>query len=183
MGVAGLFSAVTLFAGNYTVDKSHSGVAFKVKHMMISNVKGSFDQFDGKFEYDEKANTLKSLDGVIEVASVNTANAKRDGHLKSADFFDAANHPLITFKLTKVDGDEAYGELTMRGVTKKIELDFEAGGTGKNPWGKTVAGFSLSGKIKRSDFGLKWNKALEAGGMLVGDTIKLEIDVEGVKAN
>lgn len=181
--VAGLFSAVSLFAGNYNIDASHSSVGFKVKHMMISNVKGDFSQFDGKFEYDEKTNTLKQLDGVIEVVSINTDNAKRDGHLKSADFFDAGKYPLITFKLTKFDGDEIYGDFTMRGVTKNIKLDFEAGGTIVNPWGKKVAGFSLSGKIKRSDYGLTWNKALEAGGVAVSDTVKLDIDVEGVKAN
>ncbi len=181
--VAGLFSAVSLFAGNYNIDKSHSSVSFKVKHMMISNVKGDFSEFDGKFEYDEKTNTLKQLDGVIEVKSINTDNKKRDDHLRADDMFNASKYPLITFKLTKIDGDEAYGDFTMKGVTKNIKLDYEAGGTIVNPWGKKIAGFSLSGKIKRSDFGLTWNKALEAGGVAVSDTVRLEIDVEGVKAN
>lgn len=181
--VAGLFSAVSLFAGNYNIDKSHSSVAFKVKHMMITNVKGNFSEFDGKFEYDEKTNTLKQLDGVIEVKSIDTDNEKRDNHLRAADMFDAQKFPLITFKLTKIDGDEAYGDFTMKGITKNIKLDYESGGTIVNPWGKKVAGFSLNGKIKRSDFGLTWNKALEAGGVAVSDIVKLEIDVEGVKVN
>jgi len=170
----------SLFAGTYNIDKSHSSVAFKVKHMMISNVKGTFDQFKGSFEYDEKANMLKSLDGVIEVASINTANEKRDKHLRADDIFDAKKYPKITFKLDKVDGDMAYGELTMKGVTKKVKLDYEAGGSIVNPWGKKVAGFSLSGKINRSDYGITWNKVLEAGGVAVSDSIKLEIDIEGV---
>ena len=172
----------SLFAGNYTIDKVHSSVGFKVKHMMISNVKGTFDNFKGSFEYDEKTNTLKSLNGEIEVASINTANEKRDKHLKADDIFAAKKYPKIIFKLNKIDGDTAYGELTMKGITKKVELEYEAGGTIINPWGKKVAGFSLYGKIKRSNFNIIWNKVLEAGGVAVSDTVKLEIEIEGVLA-
>ena len=179
--VAGLFSAVTLFAGNYTVDKSHSGVAFKVKHMMISNVKGNFDNFNGSFVYDEETKTLTSLSGNVAIASINTDNAKRDGHLKSGDFFSADKFPEIKFELSKVAGDTAYGKLTMRGVTKDVELDIENNGMIKDPWGNTRVGLALSGKIDRTDFGLKWNKALEAGGVVVGETIKLDIEIEGIK--
>ena len=178
--LASVLLVSSLFAGEYTIDQSHSSVGFKVKHMMISNVKGTFDSFKGAFEYDEKTNTLKSLNGEIEVASINTANEKRDKHLRADDIFAAKKYPTITFKLNNLDGDTAYGELTMKGVTKKVELDYEAGGTIINPWGKKVAGFSLYGKIKRSDFNIKWNKMLEAGGVAVSDVVKLEIEIEGV---
>jgi len=150
----------TLLAGNYNIDKSHSNVGFKVRHMMISNVKGSFDQFDGKFEFDEKTNQLKTLNGNIKVASINTANKDRDDHLRADDIFAAKKYPDITFKLTKIDGDTAYGDFTMKGVTKNIKLDYEVGGTMKDPWGNNIAAFALSGKIKRSDYGIKWNKVL-----------------------
>jgi len=180
--LASMLFVSSLFAGNYTIDKSHSSVGFKVKHMMISNVKGTFDTFKGSFEYDEKTNTLKSLTSEIEVASINTANKKRDAHLKADDIFNAKKYPKITFTLTKVEEDTAYGKLTMKGVTKEIKLDFEAGGSIINHRGKQVAGFALYGKLKRSDFNITWNKVLEAGGVAVGDTVKLEIEVEGVLA-
>ena len=171
-----------LFAGNYNVDNDHTNVGFKVKHMMITNVKGNFKEFKGTFEYDEKANTLKALSGEIKVQSINTENKKRDDHLRSADFFHAEKYPKIIFNLTKVDGDEAYGDITIKGVTKNIKLDFEAGGSITDPWGKQRAGFTLEGKIKRKDFGITWNKVIEAGGVAVGDTVKLEVEVEGILA-
>jgi len=171
-----------LFAGNYNVDNAHTNVGFKVKHMMITNVKGNFKEFKGTFEYDEKKNTLVALDGEIKVQSINTENKKRDDHLRSADFFDAEKYPKIAFVLTKIDGDEAYGDITIKGVTKNIKLDFEAGGSIKDPWGKQRAGFTLEGKIKRKDFGITWNKVIEAGGVAVGDTVKLEVEVEGILA-
>lgn len=170
-----------LLAGEYSVDRSHSSVAFKVKHMMISNVKGNFDTFDGKFEYDTESNSVKSLEGTIEVDSINTANQKRDAHLKSDDIFSAKKYPLITFKLDSIKGEKAYGRLTMKGVTKPIELEYESGGSALNGHGKKIAAFSLSGKIKRSDYGIKWNKVLEAGGVAVSDSVKLEIEIEGVE--
>ncbi len=182
LGLASLLAAGSLFASTYNVDKSHSSVNFKIKHMMVSNTKGTFDQFKGSFDYDEKTKTLKDLDGVIEVASINTANTKRDNHLRANDMFDAKKYPLITFKLTKLDGDEAYGDLTMKGVTKNIKLDFENGGTIKDPWGNERAGFALSGKIKRADFGLTYNSVLEAGGLAIGEIVKLDIEIEGIKA-
>lgn len=172
----------TLFAGNYNVDVSHSNMGFKVKHLMISNVKGNFNDFKGSFEYDEETKTLVSLDGEIQVASINTDNEKRDKHLRAPDIFDEKQFPLIAFKLTKVDGDDVYGDFTMKGVTKNIKLEFENGGTIKDPWGNDRAGFALSGKIDRTDFGITWNKVLEAGGLTVGNEIKLDIEIEGIKA-
>ncbi|MGB5791306.1 YceI family protein, partial [Poseidonibacter sp.] len=129
LGLASILAAGALYAGTYNVDTSHSNVGFKVKHLMISNVTGKFDTFSGSFEYDEKTNSLKSLNGNIIVNSINTENAKRDGHLKSADFFDAQKFPSLTFKLNKIKNDKAYGVLTMKGIAENITLDFENNGT------------------------------------------------------
>ncbi len=182
LSLISILTAGALFAGTYNVDKSHSNIGFKVKHLMISNVTGKFDKFTGSFEYDEKTNTLKSLVGNVEVNSINTENEKRDGHLKSVDFFDAAKYPLLTFTLDKIEGDTAYGKLTMRGVTKDVALDLENNGTVTDPWGNKRVGLELSGKINRKDFGLNWNKALEAGGVVVGETVKIEVTLEGILA-
>jgi len=174
-----LISASAIFAGTYKLDTSHSSVGFKVKHMMISYTKGKFDKFDGEFEYDEKTNTLKSLNGVVTVDSINTDNLKRDNHLKAPDFFDAKKYPEITFKMKELKGDTLIGTLTMKDVTKDVELEFENGGSIVDPWGNQKAAFSLEGKINRKDFGLTWNKVLEAGGVAVGEQVKFEIEIEG----
>ena len=150
--------------------------------MMITNVTGKFNDISGAFEFDEKTNTLKSINGEIVVASINTANEKRDEHLKAEDMFDVAKFQKITFKSTKIEKDAVYGDFTMKGVTKNIKLDLETSSVIKDPWGKQRTGFSLNGKIKRSDFGLTWNKALETGGVAVSDEVKLAIDIEGVLA-
>ena len=182
LGLASVLTATALFAGTYNVDASHSNIGFKVKHLMISNVTGKFDKFNGSFEYDEKTNTLKTLTGNVEVSSINTENEKRDAHLKSADFFDASKNPKLTFKLDKIDGDTAYGKLTLRGVTKDVELDYEYNGAAIDPWGNKRVGLELTGKINRKDYGLNWNKGLEAGGVLVGEDVKLIIELEGILA-
>jgi len=177
-----LLTASALFAGTYNVDASHSNIGFKVKHLMISNVSGKFDKFNGTFDYDEKTKTLTSLTGNIEAASINTENEKRDAHLKSADFFEVKKYPNLTFKLDKISGDSAFGKLTIHGITKDVKLDFENNGSIVDPWGNTRVGLALSGKINRKDFGLTWNKALEVGGVVVGDKIKLDIELEGILA-
>ena len=182
LGLASILSAGALYAGTYNVDASHSNVGFKVKHLMISNVNGNFNKFAGSFNYDEKTKTLKSLEGNIDVDSINTENEKRDGHLKSADFFDASKYPTLTFKLNKIDDDKAYGTLTIKGISKKIELDFENNGTVTDPWGNKRVGLELNGKINRKDYGLNWNKALEAGGVVVGEKVKFNIELEGILA-
>lgn len=182
LGLASIVASSALFAGTYNVDTSHSNVGFKVKHMMISNVVGKFDKFNGTFEYDEKNNTLKSLNGNIEVSSINTENEKRDNHLKDSDFFAAKDFNNIKFELTKVEDDKAFGKLTIRGITKDVELDFENNGTIKDPWGNTRRGIALSGKINRMDYGLKYNSVLEAGGVAVGEIVKLDIELEGILA-
>lgn len=171
----------TLFAGMYKVDVDHSNVAFKVKHMMISNVKGEFKKFSGTFEYDEKTNSLKALQGIVDIDSISTDNAKRDAHLKSADFFDAAKYPTMSYVLERVKGDTAYGKLTIHGITKEVKMELETSGTVvKDPWGNTRTGLSLSGKINRKDFGLNWNQVIEAGGVMVGDEVKMSIELEGI---
>ena len=182
LGLASIIASSALYAGAYNIDPVHSNVGFKVKHMMISNVKGEFEKFNGSFEYDEKTKTLKTFDGKIEVSSINTDNAKRDGHLKSEELFNATKYPTINFKLDKISGDKAYGALTMKGVTKKVTLDFENNGMIKDPWGNTRVGLALSGKINRKDYGISWNQILEAGGVAVGEIVKLDIEVEGILA-
>jgi polyisoprenoid-binding protein YceI len=177
-----LLGSASLFAGQYNIDTSHSTVGFKVKHMMISDVSGKFDNFNGSFEYDEKTKTLKSLNGNIQTASINTANEKRDGHLKSPELFDAQKYPQITFALEKVKGDNAYGKLTMHGVTKNVVLDLENNGMIKDPWGNQRVGLGLSGKINRKDYGITWNTVLEAGGVAIGEIVKLDIQLEGILA-
>lgn len=178
----GLLSSASLFAGTYSVDTSHSNVGFKVKHMMISEVSGKFDIFNGSFDYDEKTKTIKSLNGKIDVNSINTANIKRDDHLKSPDLFDVQKYPTITFSLDKVTADKAYGKLTMHGITKNVILALENNGVVKDPWGNTRVGLGLTGQLNRKDYGITWNTALEAGGVAVGENIKLDIQLEGILA-
>ena len=182
LGLASILTAGALFAGTYNVDTTHSDVGFKVRHLMISNVKGNFDKFDGAFDYDENTKTLKSFVGNIQVNSINTDNAKRDGHLKSQDLFNVAKYPTITFKLDKISDETAYGSLTLKGVTKDVERDFENNGMVKDPWGNTRVGLAFTGKINRKDYGLSWNQALEAGGVMVGEMVKFEIEIEGILA-
>lgn len=175
-----LIATSALFAGNYAVDTTHSSADFSVKHMMISTVKGNFATFNGSFEYDEATKQLKALKGEIQAASINTGIKDRDDHLRSADLFDVAKYPTITFVLDEVKNDKAYGKLSIHGVTKPVVLAFDNGGVVKDPWGKQRVGVGLSGTINRSDFGITWNKALEAGGVAVSDAVKLDIALEGV---
>ena len=182
LGLASVAVSTALFAGTYNVDASHTNASFTVKHMMISNVTGKFNDVAGTFEFDEKTKTLKSISGEIVTASINTANEERDGHLKSADLFDVAQFPKITFKSTKIEKNKVQGELTIKGITKVVSLDLETSGVITDPWGKQRTGFSLNGKIKRNDYGISWNKALETGGVAVSDDVKLNIDIEGILA-
>ena len=183
LGLATLLASSALFGATFNVDKSHSNVGFKVKHMMISNVTGQFDDFKGSFEYDETKNVLESLKGTVSVSSINTANEKRDKHLKESDFFAAEQFPEITFVLNKVDGEKAFGKLTMRGVTKDVELEVETSGkTIKDTRGNIRVGLTLEGEINRFDYGIKYNSVLEAGGVAIGEEVKLIIELAGVKA-
>lgn len=168
----------------WAIDTTHSEVQFKVKHLVISTVTGSFKKFSGEVaseseDFDNAAVTLN-----IEVDSIDTNQADRDGHLKSDDFFSAAQHPTISFngKLVKSGSDyKLNGDLTIRGVKKTVSLDVDFGGVVKDPWGNTKAGFELNGKVNRKDFGLTWNALTEAGGMVVGEDVKLQMNVELAK--
>lgn len=170
----------------WVIDPTHSEIAFKVKHLMISNVKGSFSEFSGQLLTDGNDFSTSEISFQINPASINTGVADRDGHLKSPDFFDVENFNVIDFtsgKLVKTSGDvfELTGNLIIKGVSKPVRLEVEFGGFMSDPWGNEKAGFTLSGKLNRKDFGLNWNAALEAGGVLVGEEIKLNIDIELVK--
>lgn len=179
-----VFSTLLLTASDFEIDKTHSQVSFKVKHMMISNVQGTFKAYDAEIEFDKNTMQFTSLSAEIETKSVDTGIEKRDNHLRSADFFDATKNPLITFEMTSYKGDKEEGKmdgnLTIRGVSKAVTLDVEIGGIIKDPAGLTRLGFVLEGKIKRKDFGLKWNKLLEAGGLAVSETVKLTIEIEAI---
>ena len=170
----------------WVIDQSHSQVLFSVKHMMISTVRGQFKNFTGTVEADEANPTAAQVDVQIDASSIVTGDEKRDGHLRSPDFFNTEEFPYITFKSTRVERlDEStgklIGDLTIRDVTKQVVLDLEYAGQAKSPWGTTSAGFSASTKINRKDWGLNWNVALETGGWLVGDQITINIDLELVK--
>lgn len=173
-------AGTALFAGNYNVDSAHSSADFSVKHAMISTVKGNFSTFNGSFVYDEASKTLQSLSGTVQAASIDTGIKDRDEHLRSADLFDVAKFPLITFTLDEIKGDKAYGKLTMKGVTKPVVFAFENGGSATDLYGNKRVGLGLSGKINRSDFGITWNKALETGGVIVGEEVKIDVALEGI---
>jgi polyisoprenoid-binding protein YceI len=174
------------FGATYEVDQAHSAAHFTVKHMMVSNVRGDFGKVSGTVNVDEKDITKSSVDVVIDASTINTRNAGRDGHLKSPDFFDVANHPNMTFKSTKVEkaGEgklKVTGNLTIRGVTKPVVLDVEGPSEIKGMDGVMRMGATATTKINRKDFGLNWNKALETGGVVVSDEVLVNLDFEGVK--
>lgn len=172
----------------WNLDTVHSSVEFVVKHMMIASTKGRFTDFTVDADIDESNLANSKATVTINAQSVDTREPQRDAHLRSADFFDAENAKTLTFKTTKIEpkgGDEfkIYGDLTIRDVTKPIVLDAEASGPIKDPWGNTRVGVSATGKVNRKQFGLNWNTVLEAGGFLVGDDVKMNIDIELVKAS
>lgn len=166
----------------FVVDQSHSEIGFKVKHMMFTNVSGKIDVYSATIEAadDGLENATVLFEG--DASSISTGNNDRDNHLKSGDFFDVENHPKIKFKSTKFNPKgKLEGELEIRDVSKPIVLDVDFGGTGKDPWGNTKLGMTLSGKINRKDWGLNWNSALETGGVLVSDEVRLNIDLQFAK--
>lgn len=170
----------------FQIDASHSHIQFSARHMMISKVRGEFETFSGDVHLNEDHPAASSVDIQIDAASINTRDAQRDEHLKSPDFLDVAQYPQITFKSTKVEvvNDEhakLHGDLTIRGVTKPVTLNVEYNGQSQSPWGTTNYGFSAHTKINRKDWGLGWNVALETGGVLVGEEITIDIELEVVK--
>jgi polyisoprenoid-binding protein YceI len=171
----------------WQMDPIHSTAQFKVKHMMISNVKGEFTSVSGTLQLDETDVTKSKLEAFIDATTINTRDPQRDAHLKSADFLDTEKFPVLTFKSTSVsketNGDLAVkGDLTIHGVTRNVVFDVEApSARQKDPWGNTRIGFSATTQINRKDFGLTWNTVLETGGILVGDDVTITLDVEFVK--
>lgn len=172
-------------ATTWKIDPTHTSVEFSVKHLMISTVKGRFADVEGTVTVPNGTPAGSSVEATIKTASIDTRNEQRDGHLRSADFFDVESFSDITFKSTSISGTpdafKVTGDLTIRGVTKPITLDATLEGTGKDPWGGTRMGFSASGKFDRREFGLVWNQALETGGVAVGHDVKLHIDAEVVQ--
>lgn len=173
----------TLFAGNYELDASHSNVGFKIKHLSISTVYGNFENFDVNIEYNEKTKVLKILKASINVDSLNTKNVKRDIHLKQKDYFNVSKFPKISFELLEIKDDKMLANLTIKNITKKIEFDYENNGVIKDPWGNTKLGFSIEAKIIRAEFGLKANKILDSGSLLLGENVVITADIEAKKIN
>jgi polyisoprenoid-binding protein YceI len=181
MGVAEQTGTTTRWA----LDPSHTTIEFSVKHMMFTTVKGHFAKAQGTIVLDETDITRSSVEVEIDAASINTREERRDAHLRSPDFFDVEQHPLLTFKSTEVEREDennlkVTGDLTIRGTTRPVVLKTEITGRGRTPFGTTVSGFSATTTINRKDYNLNWNVALEAGGWLVGDTIKVAIEAEAI---
>jgi len=171
---------------NWNLDTVHSGINFTVRHMVVSKVRGRFAKFGGSVALDEGDLTRSVVEATIEASSIDTGTAQRDDHLRSADFFDVEHFPQIRFRSTRIEklGGDNYrltGELTIRDVTRPIALDAEYGGRGKDPWGNERVGFTAKGSLDRKDFGLKWNQALETGGVLVSDRVDIELEVQAVR--
>jgi polyisoprenoid-binding protein YceI len=171
---------------SWNIDSAHTEVNFSVRHMMISNVRGQFQKLSGTVEFDEQNPANTTVDVQIETASVNTKDEKRDGHLRSPDFFDTEKYPYLAFKSKRVDVKDSthailYGDMTIRNITHEVVLDVEFNGLAKSPWGTTSAGFTAKTQIKRKNWGLNWNVALETGGWLVSDDINIGIELEIVK--
>jgi polyisoprenoid-binding protein YceI len=179
-------TAVAAATTTWKIDPSHSHIGFSVRHLMISTVKGRFAAVDGRVTVNETDLAASAVDVNIDASSIDTRDAQRDAHLRSADFFDVERFPSLTFKSTRVTPKRGSafavtGDLTIHGVTREVTLEVTEEGRGKDPWGGERFGFSAVTTIKRSDFGLTWNQALEAGGVLVGDDVKVTLELELLK--
>jgi polyisoprenoid-binding protein YceI len=178
---------MTTNSSSWNLDTIHSGINFSVRHMVVSKVRGRFAKFTGNVALDEGDLTRSTVEATIDASSIDTGTAQRDEHLRSADFFDVEHFPEIRFRSTGIEklGTERYrltGELTIRDVSREIALDVEYGGRGKDPWGNERVGFTAKASLDRKDFGLKWNQALETGGVLVSDRVEIELELQAVKA-
>ena len=188
IGIAALTLPACAQASTWKIDPDHSNIGFKVRHLMVSNVRGNFEKHTGTVHIDDRDITKSRVEITIDAASINTNVAKRDAHLRSADFFDVAKYPTITFVSRKVvsagtDKLKVTGDLTIHGVTREVVLDVDGPSReSKDPWGNIRRGVSAGTTINRKDFGLIWNKALETGGVLVGDDITIALEIEMVKA-
>jgi len=170
----------------WKIDPSHSAIGFSVRHMVVSKTRGRFTKWSGQIRFDPANPAASSVEVTIDPASIDTADAQRDAHLRSPDFFDVEKYPVASFRSTKVEdrGGDRYditGDLTIHGVTRPVVLDAVYEGSGKDPWGGERAGFIASTTIVRKDFGLEWNKALDTGGVLVGEKVELSLEVEAIR--
>jgi polyisoprenoid-binding protein YceI len=172
--------------GTWNIDPSHSAVAFSVRHMVVSKTRGRFTKWSGQLRFDAEDPEISSVEVTIDPASIDTADAQRDAHLRSADFLDVEKFPTASFRSTNVEEVDPgryriTGDLSIHGVTNSVTLDVTYEGSGKDPWGGERAGFSGSTSIDRKDFGLRWNQALETGGVLVGDKVEITLEIEALK--
>jgi polyisoprenoid-binding protein YceI len=172
----------------WNIDATHSGINFSIRHMVVSKVRGRFTKYTGALRVDDGDLTRSSVEATIDASSIDTGTAQRDTHLRSADFFDVERYPELRFRSTRVEkvADDRYrvvGDLTIRDVTREVVLDAEYSGRGTDPWGNERVAFTAKTSLDRKDFGLKWNQALEAGGVLVGERVDIELDVQAVKAS
>lgn len=176
---------VSAETARYDVDPDHSTIGFSVDHMVVSKTRGQFMEYTGFIEMDPDAKTVKTIEATIKTPSITTNHQKRDAHLKGPEFFDVEKYPTMTYKMKSYhkngEGYTAVGDLTLHGVTKEITLVGNFNGVNKDPWGNTRAGFTAEGKVNRKDFGVNWNKALDNGGVIVGNDVLIRLDVECIK--
>jgi len=171
----------------WNIDATHSGINFSIRHMVVAKVRGRFAKYTGALELDDDELTRSAVEATIDASSIDTGTPQRDEHLRSADFFDVERFPELRFRSKRIEKIEdaryrVIGELTVRDVTREVALDVEYGGRAKDPWGNERVGFIAKTALDRKDFGLKWNQALEAGGVLVGDRVDIELEVQAVRA-
>ncbi|HTW20781.1 MAG TPA: YceI family protein [Mycobacteriales bacterium] len=174
--------------GDYDIDPAHSRIGFVARHAMVSKVRGYFRDYQGRAHLDFTDPTKSSAELTVDIASIDTGNTDRDAHLRANDFFDAQNHPQMTFRSTKIEiqGDDCYrmtGDLTLKGLKRPVAIDWEYLGSAVDPFGNTRVGFSGRSTLNRRDWGVEWNAPLEAGGVLVGDKVQLDLDVSAIKAS
>ena len=185
MSTATINQIDALTAGTWSVDTSHSTVGFVVRHLMVAKVRGKFTDFAAEISIGEDK-LLSGVSATVQAASITTDDEGRDAHLRGADFLEVDKYPTLSFQSTKVEPDggdyRLYGDLTIHGVTKPVVFDLEFDGVVQDPWGNTKAGFSAETEISRKEFGLEWNAALEAGGVVVGDKVKIQLEIEALKA-
>jgi polyisoprenoid-binding protein YceI len=179
-----LLFAIQAPAATYDIDKGHSSIGFKIRHMVVSKVAGSFGEFEGSFEFEEGKPDAWSIKASIDAGSIDTASEKRDQHLLGSDFLDAEKFPTLEFSSKRVEksGDDyvIIGDFTLHGVTKELKLDLEYHGSIQDPWGNQRAGFTATTTLNRQDYGLSWSKALESGGLVVGDEVEVTLEIEGI---
>lgn len=180
-----VLASTSAWAGEYKLDESHTQVGFKIKHLVISTVSGRFNKFAGGFKFDPQTGKLEDLKVAIEAASIDTNEPERDKHLKSADFFDVDKFPKLTFESKKISSknnkpSQIEGDLTIHGVKKTVTLEVDYKGSATDPWGNESVAFEASTSVNRKDFGLKWNKSLDKGGVMIADDVKIVIEGEAI---